>query len=123
MTEEWKALTDVQKVPYDNLSNNEKQRYEREMKVYKEKKAKEGINAAAAAATAVASHHVVKEDKVLKKRPASAAAPAEPAKKGKALKVAAPVVAAPVDKKVKEVAAPAIKKAKPVTKAAPKKPA
>lgn len=41
MTEEWKVLTDAQKEDYVAASNREKERYEREMKVYKAKKANE----------------------------------------------------------------------------------
>jgi len=37
MTEEWKALTDDQKKQYDAMSGREKERYEREMRAYKEK--------------------------------------------------------------------------------------
>lgn len=37
MTEEWKGLTAEQKVQYDEISNREKQRYEREMKEYRKK--------------------------------------------------------------------------------------
>jgi hypothetical protein len=37
MTEEWKALTDADKVQYDELSQREKDRYEREMKEYRKK--------------------------------------------------------------------------------------
>lgn len=34
MTEEWKALTNEQKVQYDEMSSREKERYIREMKEY-----------------------------------------------------------------------------------------
>lgn len=80
MTEEWKALTDPEKVQYVERSNNEKQRYEGQMRIYKEHKAKE-----VAAQKAIAA-----EEKLAgKKRPAAAvkgaAAPA-PAPVGEAKK-------------------------------------
>ena len=37
MTEEWKNLTPEQKVRYEQLSQTEKDRYEREMREYKKK--------------------------------------------------------------------------------------
>ena len=37
MTEEWKNLTPEQKVWYEQLSQTEKDRYEREMREYKKK--------------------------------------------------------------------------------------
>lgn len=63
MTEEWKALTDPEKVQHVERSNNEKQRYEGQMRIYKEHKAKE-----VAAQKAIAA-----EEKLAgKKRPAAA---------------------------------------------------
>lgn len=37
MTEEWKGLTDPQKKQYEEMSNREKDRYEREMREYRKK--------------------------------------------------------------------------------------
>lgn len=75
MTEEWKALNDDQKVQYDQMSGREKDRYEREMKVYREKMAREAPPAAE------------KEEKIAgKKRPASSTpqkSKAKEEKKGK----------------------------------------
>lgn len=45
MTEEWKALNDDQKVQYNAMSGREKERYEREMRVFREKQAKEAAAA------------------------------------------------------------------------------
>lgn len=78
MTEEWKALNDAEKQQYVERSNNEKHRYEGQMRVYKEHKAKE-----VAAQKAIAA-----EEKLAgKKRPATAvkgaAAPAAAAPEGK----------------------------------------
>ena len=50
MTEEWKALNDVEKQQYVERSNGEKNRYEGQMRVYKEHKAKEVAAQKAAAA-------------------------------------------------------------------------
>ena len=41
MTEEWKALNDAEKEQYVERSNGEKNRYEGQMRIYKEQKAKE----------------------------------------------------------------------------------
>jgi hypothetical protein len=68
MTEEWKALTDDEKVQYVGASNREKQRYEGEMRVFRDKKARE--LAAEKAQTVVAKPA---EKLVGAKRPASAA--------------------------------------------------
>jgi hypothetical protein len=67
MTEEWKALTDEDKAQHVAASDREKQRYEGEMKVFKEKKAKEAAAEKAAAAEKPA------EKVAGAKRPASAA--------------------------------------------------
>jgi hypothetical protein len=37
MTDEWKNLTPEQKIKYEELSNREKERYEREMREYRKK--------------------------------------------------------------------------------------
>ena len=97
MTEEWKSFTDDAKKPYHDLSQKEKDRYEREMREYKEKLAKEA---------AVSGD---KEDKLAgKKRPATAT----PQKgKGKA-----PEAPAAIDKKVKKPAEKKEVPAKPVKK-------
>lgn len=64
MTEEWKTLNDEQKTPYNEMSAREKERYEIEMRAFKEKIARE----AAAGAPAAAGE---KEEKIVgKKRPA-----------------------------------------------------
>jgi hypothetical protein len=68
MTEEWKALTDDEKVQYVGASNREKQRYEGEMRVFRDKKARE---LAAEKAQAVVAKPA--EKLVGAKRPASAA--------------------------------------------------
>ena len=83
MTEEWKALTDVEKVDHNAASDREKQRYEQQMRVYKDKKARE-------AAAAAAHGGEVADGKVVgKKRPATA-----PVKEGKgSKKVGAPAAA------------------------------
>ena len=41
MTEEWKALNDQQKEEYVGLSNREKARYDQEMRIFKDRQAKE----------------------------------------------------------------------------------
>jgi glucan-binding YG repeat protein len=101
MTEEWKALTDDEKVQYVGASNREKQRYEGEMRVFREKKAKE---LAAEKASAVITKPA--EKLVGAKRPASAATAKG---EGKA------------SKKSKD--APAAAPAAPATPAAPAHPA
>ncbi|GMM33808.1 Nhp10 protein [Saccharomycopsis crataegensis] len=53
LTEAWKHLNDEDKKPYVKLYEDDRQRYNRELKIYHEKKDKEA--AAAAAATAAAS--------------------------------------------------------------------
>jgi hypothetical protein len=92
MTEEWKALTDDEKVQYVGASNREKQRYEGEMRVFREKKAKE---LAAEKASAVITKPA--EKLVGAKRPASAATAkgeGKASKKSKVAPAAAPVAPA-----------------------------
>lgn len=97
MSEEWKTLTEAEKQVYQATSDREKEKYDRDMKVFREKIAKQGEAAADAAAQAKGGEKIVG-----KKRPATApAAPvkAAPAPKGK---VAKPVKEAAT----KKVAAP-----------------
>lgn len=96
MTEEWKALPEDQKGPYNDMHVREKEKYERAMQAYKEKKSKEGGSGA-------------KEDKLAgQKRPASGTP-----KKGKPEKKA--------PKAAKEKPAKAPKEAKPAAKRTPAK--
>jgi|LauGreDrversion4_2_1035121.scaffolds.fasta_scaffold418286_1 hypothetical protein len=91
MTEEWKALTDAEKGDFVAASNREKQRYEGEMNVFREKKAREAAIEKAAAAEAKAADKVVGA-----KRPASAATAkgeGKASKKSKEAPAAAPAPA------------------------------
>ena len=129
MTEEWKALTDVEKVPYVAASDREKQRYEGQMKVFREKKAKE---LAVEKASAVITKAPTAEKLVGAKRPASAAtakgegkaskkskdAPAAPAHNAPA----APAHPAPVPVPVAAVVEKKGKSATPGKKSATKAP-
>lgn len=75
MSEEWKQLTEADKLIYQATSDREKEKYERDMKAFKEKIAKSGEAAEAANAAAAAKAG----DKIVgKKRPATA--PAAPVK-------------------------------------------
>lgn len=133
MTEEWKALTDDEKAQYVAASDREKQRYEGEMRIFRDKKAKEAAIEKAAAVEAKvgeklagakrpASAATAKgEGKASKKsKNAPAAAPATPAAPAQPAPVQAPVAAA-VPKKVK-AATPGKKSATKVATPA-KKPA
>lgn len=113
MTEEWKALNDAEKQQYVERSNDEKNRYEGQMRIYKEQKAKEVATQKAIAA----------EEKLAgKKRPAQAppaqAAAAAPAKATEAPKKSAKKAATP-DAPVAPAAAASEKKkaSKPATPA------
>ena len=97
MSEEWKTLDDNAKVQYQAMSDREKEKYDREMKVYKDKIAKANAVADAAADKG--------EKQVGKKRNAPAPKVADKGAKGKP----APKPAAKPSAK-KEV----IPKAKPV---------
>ena len=66
MTEEWKVLTDVDKVPYVERSDREKARYGEQRAVYNEKKSKELAVEKAAKAAALEAGKVVGQ-----KRPAT----------------------------------------------------
>ena len=65
MTLEWNTLSDEAKVPFRQQTEQQKKRYEDEMKIYKEKKAKEAANIAKTSsdATAAASSATIKKDK------------------------------------------------------------
>ena len=92
MTEEWKVLTEEEKRPYVENSNREKERYDGQMKVFREKKQKEAAIEKAAAAEAKAAEKLAGA-----KRPASAATAkgeGKASKKSKESAAAAPVAVA-----------------------------
>lgn len=85
MSEEWKALTDDQKLQYQQASDREKEKYNREMRAFKEKLAK--ANEAAEVPVEVKED---KPEKVVGKKRSASDAPKAKAAAAPKTKTAAP---------------------------------